>query len=37
MVECGLDASGSGYRPVAGSCEHDKVPTDSMKYREFFD
>jgi len=25
MGRCGVDASGSGWEPVAGSCEHDKA------------
>jgi hypothetical protein len=29
--ECGLDSSGSGQRPLAGSCEHDNEPSGSMK------
>jgi hypothetical protein len=28
---CGLDASGSGEGPVAGSCEHDNEPSDSVR------
>jgi hypothetical protein len=28
---CGLDASGSGPRPVAGSCEHGNEPSGSIK------
>lgn len=28
---CGLDESGSGYGPVAGSCEHGNEPSDSIK------
>jgi hypothetical protein len=34
---CGLDASGSGYGPVAGSCEHCNEPSDSTKGKEFLD
>jgi len=32
---CGLDASGSGYGPVAGSCERGNEPSDSIKDEEF--
>jgi hypothetical protein len=32
----GLDASGSGGRPVAESCEHGNKPSTSMKGRTFF-
>jgi len=28
---CALDSSGSGYRPVAGSCEHGKENSSSIK------
>jgi hypothetical protein len=28
---CRLDSSGSGQGPVAGSCEHDNEPSDSIK------
>jgi len=36
MVEsCGLDACGSEYRQVAGSCECDSEPLDSINGREF--
>jgi hypothetical protein len=31
----GLDSCGSGYRPVAGSCEHGNEPSGSIKGREF--
>jgi hypothetical protein len=27
---CGLDASGSGQRPVVGSCEHGNKPSGSI-------
>jgi hypothetical protein len=30
-----LDSSGSGYGPVAGSCEHGNEPLGSTKYGEF--
>jgi len=33
----GLDASGSGQRPVAGSCLHFNEPSGSIKSREFLD
>jgi hypothetical protein len=36
-VGCEVDASGSGYDPVAGSCEHGNEPWDSIKGEEFFD
>jgi hypothetical protein len=28
--KCGIDASGSGWGPVAGSCEHGNEPLDSI-------
>jgi hypothetical protein len=31
----GLDSSGSGQRPVAGSCEHGNALSGSIKCREF--
>jgi hypothetical protein len=34
---CGLDASGSGQRQVAGSCKHDNEPSGSMKGVKFLD
>jgi len=34
---CGLDASGSGQGPVAGSCEHGHEPSVSVKGGEFLD
>jgi hypothetical protein len=34
---CGLVASGSGWGPVAGSCEYDNEPLDSIKVSEFLD
>jgi len=37
LGRCGLDSSGSGYGPVAGSCEHDNQPSGSIKGREFLD
>jgi hypothetical protein len=30
MGSCELDSSGSGYGPVAGSCEHGTEPSSSM-------
>jgi hypothetical protein len=35
--ECGLDASGLGYGPVTGSCEHDDKFPDSIKGRELLE
>jgi len=32
-----VDASGSGYRKVAGSCEYNNEHLDSIKCREFLD
>jgi hypothetical protein len=32
---CGLDASVSGYGPVAGCCEFDNEPSGSIKDGEF--
>jgi hypothetical protein len=37
MGICGLDASGSGYGPVADSCEHGNEPSGSIKVGEFID
>jgi hypothetical protein len=34
---CELDASGSEYGPVAGSCEHGNEPSSSLKGGEFLD
>jgi hypothetical protein len=36
-ISCGLDASGSGYGPVAGSCEHGYETLGSIKGEEFLD
>jgi hypothetical protein len=36
-VWCGLDSSGSGLRPVAGSCKHDNEALQSIKDGEFLD
>jgi hypothetical protein len=32
--ECGLDSYGSGYRPVAGSCENSNRPKRSVLIKE---
>jgi hypothetical protein len=37
MGNCGLDASDSGYRPVAGSYEHGNELTGSIKGGELLD
>jgi hypothetical protein len=37
VARCGLDVSGSGYGPVAGSCEHGNEPSGSIKGWEFLD
>jgi len=37
LGRCGLDASGSGYGPMAGSCVHGTKPWGSMKGGEFLD
>jgi hypothetical protein len=37
VSRCGLDSSGSGEGPVAGSCEHGNEPSGSIKGGEFFD
>jgi hypothetical protein len=34
---CGRDLSGLGQGPVAGCCEHDNEPLDSIKSEEFLD
>jgi hypothetical protein len=34
---CGLDSSGSGQRPMAGSCEHGYELTGSIKGGRFLD
>jgi hypothetical protein len=34
---CGLDVSGSGMGPVAGSCEHGNETLTSIKGGEFLD
>jgi hypothetical protein len=35
MGECGVDSSGSGQAPLAGSCEHGNGPFGSIKCGEF--
>jgi hypothetical protein len=39
VQSCGLDASGSGYEPVGGCCEHgnEPEPAGSIKGGEFLD
>jgi hypothetical protein len=37
MGRCGLDVAGSGYGPVAGSCEHGNEFSGSIKDGEFLD
>jgi hypothetical protein len=34
---CGLDSSGSGWKPVAGCCEDGNKPFRSVMGREFLD
>jgi len=34
---CGLDASGSGKEPVAGSCDHGNEPSGSTKAGKFLE
>jgi hypothetical protein len=34
---CGLDASGSGQRPMASSCEYCNEPSGCIKGVEFLD
>jgi hypothetical protein len=34
---CGLDSSGSGWQPVANSCEHDNEFSGSVNGGEFLD
>jgi len=36
-ISCGLEPSGSGQGPVAGSCEHINELSSSIKVREFLD
>jgi hypothetical protein len=35
--DCGLDSSGSGQGPVAGSCEHGNQLSGSIKFWEFLE
>jgi hypothetical protein len=35
MGRCGLNSSGLGYGPVAGSCGHSNEPLGSIKGGEF--
>lgn len=37
MSMFGLDASGLGYGPVAGSCEHNNITLGMVKDVEFLD
>jgi len=37
VERCGLDASGSGWVLVAGSCEHSNEPLGLSKGRYFLD
>jgi len=37
MGSCGLNPYGSGYEPVAKSCEHDNKPSSSAKGGEFIE
>jgi hypothetical protein len=37
MRECGLDSSGSGYGPVAGSYKHGNEPSGSLRGGTLFD
>jgi hypothetical protein len=37
MVWCGLDSSGSRYRPMAGSCEDGNENSGSIKCAEFLE
>jgi hypothetical protein len=34
VAGCGLDASGSGLRPLVGSCEHGNETSGSIKGRD---
>jgi hypothetical protein len=36
LGKCELDSSGSGYGPVAVSCEHGNEPSSSIRGGEFF-
>jgi hypothetical protein len=37
VERCGLDATGSGKRPVVGRCEHGNEPSGFIKVEEFLD
>jgi hypothetical protein len=37
VEKCGLDASSSGYGPIAGFYEHSNEPSGSLKGGEFLD
>jgi hypothetical protein len=37
MRGCGLESSGSGKGPMAGSCEHGDEPSGFIKWREFLE
>jgi hypothetical protein len=37
VERCGLDSSGSGQGPMAGSCKQGNEHLGSMKVREFLD
>jgi hypothetical protein len=37
MGSWGLESSGSGYRPVAGSCEEGNKPSGFIKSGEYLD
>jgi hypothetical protein len=37
IERCGLDSSGSGYKPVEGSSEHCNEPSGSIKGGEFLE
>jgi hypothetical protein len=37
LVSCGLDLSGSRWKPVAGSCVDGNEPSGSIKGEEFLD
>jgi len=34
---CGLDSPSSGWRPIAGSCEHSSEPSGSIKNGSFLE
>jgi hypothetical protein len=37
MASCETEAYGSGWVPVAGTCEHGNEPSGSIKGEEFLD